>query len=565
MSSLFFLYTILSLVSVLGYGLLFKNLFDIKSELSYGLTGLLGLFFLSQISSITHLFLSHSYIHNIAILMFGILTFVFYHFSKNVKNVDPKILIVCFFSIILGFLIAKTNEDFPYYHLPNSLQFTFNKIEFGLGNLNHGFKHTSSLFLLNSIFYFPKKDFYLFNLTNFLFLLFSIDYLIFKIFNKKKKEFNISKILYIFSLILILTKFSRLAEYGTDLAGQILIIFVLISSLNFILTKNLVYNEKKEEFLVSIIFILFALTTKIYFLLYFLFPVVVFLRCRNKKQVFNDLVFSKNIFLLIVPIITTLFFNFSSTGCIIYPIAPTCFVNTFDWGLKINVVEYLNTHYELWTKGGRSPIFSTSNPDEYLARFNWLANWFSSYFFNKVSDFILVLLTFIVIFYLTFKNNISKKMKLKKVNINYIFFYSIILFLFLIWFYKFPQLRYGGYVLVFFLLIYPFSYFLSQRINLEAPLVKKKIIYLIVFSFLIFNIKNTIRINKEFNSENLNNFKNFPLFYVGNKSVNEKLINGFEVNKVSGMCWATKPLCTRSTDFEILVKKGYKFYYKNEK
>ena len=166
---------------------------------------------------------------------------------------------------------------------------------------------------------------------------------------------------------------------------------------------------------------------------------------------------------------------------------------------------------------------------------------------------------------MTFKNNISKKIQLKKASINYILFYSIILFLFLIWFYKFPQLRYGGYVLVFFLLIYPFSYFISQRINLETPLVKKKIIYLIVFSFFIFNVKNTIRINKEFNSENLNNFKSFPLFYVENQSVNEKLINGFKVNKVSGMCWATKPLCTRTTDFEILVKKGYKFYYKNEK
>ncbi len=285
MSSLFFLYTILSLVSVLGYGLLFKNFFDIKNEPSYGLTGLLGIFFLSQISSITHLFLSHNYIHNIIVLLFGIFIFIYFYFSKNIRNIDPKILAVCFFSLILGFLIAKTNEDFPYYHLPNSLQFSINKIEFGLGNLNHGFKHISSLFLLNSIFYFPKINFYLFNLTNFLILLFSINYLIFKIFNKKKKnEFNISKILYIFTLILILTKFSRLAEYGTDLAGQILIIFVLISSLNLILTKNLIYSKKNEEFLISIIFILFSLTTKIYFLLYFVFPFVVFLKYRKKKK-----------------------------------------------------------------------------------------------------------------------------------------------------------------------------------------------------------------------------------------------------------------------------------------
>ena len=51
--------------------------------------------------------------------------------------------------------MSKTNEDFGYYHLPNALQFAQQKLQFGLGNLNRGFKHISSIFMLMSINYLP--------------------------------------------------------------------------------------------------------------------------------------------------------------------------------------------------------------------------------------------------------------------------------------------------------------------------------------------------------------------------------------------------------------------------
>ena len=65
------------------------------------------------------------------------------------------------------FLTQKYHEDFGYYHLPNSIQFAEQKLQFGLGNLNHGFKHISSLFMIMSLNYLPYIDSYLFNLTNF--------------------------------------------------------------------------------------------------------------------------------------------------------------------------------------------------------------------------------------------------------------------------------------------------------------------------------------------------------------------------------------------------------------
>ena len=52
----------------------------------------------------------------------------------------------------------------------------------------------------------------------------------------------------------------------------------------------------------------------------------------------------------------------------------------------------MNNHYELWSKGGLTPLGKVSNPDEYILGFNWVSNWLDVYFFNKVSVFIFGLL-----------------------------------------------------------------------------------------------------------------------------------------------------------------------------
>ena len=111
---------------------------------------------------------------------------MFYNFYNKglVEKQHLKKIFIIFACLFLGFLISKTNEDFSYYHLPNSLQFSSNKLEFGLGNLNHGFKHFSSIFLINSIFYFPYTEVYLFNITNFMLQIFFFSGLILLIHKK---------------------------------------------------------------------------------------------------------------------------------------------------------------------------------------------------------------------------------------------------------------------------------------------------------------------------------------------------------------------------------------------
>ena len=73
---------------------------------------------------------------------------------KKVILKETKIVIIIFTLLFISLLISKTNEDFGYYHLPNSIQFAQQKLQFGIGNLNHGFKHVSSLFMIMSLSYY---------------------------------------------------------------------------------------------------------------------------------------------------------------------------------------------------------------------------------------------------------------------------------------------------------------------------------------------------------------------------------------------------------------------------
>ena len=74
---LFFLISLLILFSTIGYGLLVTKFLKFENfNYNYGLIGFLGLFILSIIASLTHLFAPHNYIHNILIILIGITSLI---------------------------------------------------------------------------------------------------------------------------------------------------------------------------------------------------------------------------------------------------------------------------------------------------------------------------------------------------------------------------------------------------------------------------------------------------------------------------------------------------------
>ena len=239
-------------------------------------------FNLSIIVSYTHLFIAHNFNHNLIILLIGL---VFFFINRN-KFIQIRNIFLVFSLLFIALVIAKTNEDFGYYHLPNSLQFAQQKLQFGLGNLNHGFKHISSIFMLMSINYLPFFEYKLFNITNFLFLVFLIYFLLREIYSKSSYNLNISTFYLSVFLVLFLSKFSRLAEFGSDISGQIVILIAFFYIFEFTFNKN--NNIPKIDYLkLSVIMIVFSITLKFISIIYSLFFFDYFYSFNKKRNIFK--------------------------------------------------------------------------------------------------------------------------------------------------------------------------------------------------------------------------------------------------------------------------------------
>ena len=393
---LFFLISLIILLSTIGFGLIFTKFLKFENfNYNYGLVGILGLYILSIISSYSHLFFPHNYVHNLIILLIGLVGL----FVLNKEMFKQLKFLLPIFILSFIFLIAsKTNEDFGYYHLPNSLQFAQQKLQFGLGNLSHGFIHISSLFMIMSLHYLPIFDYFLFNLTNFLFFIFFINFILVEIYLKNDENLNLSTIILSLFLILFLTKFSRLAEYGSDISGQIVLSIYFFYFLKFIYNKK-IFLEKKIDYLkLSVILIIFATTLKFISAIYSILLLTFFIVSKDKEKLFFSLFKKEYLIIIVLPVTIFIFFNFSSTGCLIYPVENLCFSKRFDWALSSELIRDLNLHYEVWSKAGKGPGFGVDNQEEYILFFNWLPNWFNVYFYGKFTDYLLVILIIIFIF-----------------------------------------------------------------------------------------------------------------------------------------------------------------------
>ena len=499
--AILFSYLFIILFSVLGYGLFVENLiFKKKIKLNLGYLGLLGLFFIIIYSYISHFFTAHNYLHNTFIILLGLIFTYNYLFKRN-QQFWINILILIFLILFISLLIYKTHDDFPYYHFPYSYYLTQNSLLIGVGQFNHGFRTPSSLFYLNSIFYLPLIKFNSFYIATLLFMGFSNLILINNIFYQFKEK-KIDYIFYFSVLIFIFINifFYRLQEHGTDRSAQILIFILFLEILLFIKLDK--YVNLRINHILLLIGLIVSL--KAFYVLYFIiFIPLMWILYKNKKfllilKVVQNKLFYFFLFLLLL-IFITYFFN---TGCILYPVHQTCFEN-LSWSLGSSETIRMNAHYQLWSKAGLTPISKVENPSVYIENFNWVSNWISLYFFNKVSDFLfglMILSLFILaIFY-------KKKKKKIKYNKNIFFVLLPILLLLIEWFYNHPALRYGGYVLIAILTFIPISLILEKFDNTYNN-IYRKLITLLFIVMTVFISRNALRINDEIKKYNYQPFK----------------------------------------------------------
>ncbi len=557
---IFFLTFYILLISVIGYGILFQKLCfqpikDMKDE-KIIFIGFYGLFFLTFISLITSLFLSHNFIHNILLHLVGVLSFTFLRI-KNKKNY-LKIILTISFLIISALLISKTHDDFSYYHFTFTKYLTEQKVIFGMGNLGHGYKLLSSLFFLNSTFYLPIIEYFSFHFTVFYFLIF-FNFFLFKEITSKKIN-DVTKYLYVFAFTFFNLSFTRLAEFGTDKAGQLLIVIIIIKLFQYICFDN---NKLKNNNILFLIPLLaFCISLKTYFLPYVLLGLTVIIINEKFSKNLKNLFYSKSFFIFFISLSIYFFHHFVSTGCFISPLSLTCFGDNLYWAGDSKLYEDLSLWLEQWSKAGAGPNFRVENPQEYIQNFNWLTNWIDKYFVGKFWEQLQLLLIVFLVIFLIFKNFKFNNEKFK-INKKIIFFYSIILLIFFIWFMKHPSLRYGGYAVVFLTLSIPIALIFKKIEN--KKFINEKLKYLLILVIILFNLKNFNRIDKEFKRTDLYKFDNFPFFALPEKKfISEKFPSGLTIYRTTGHCWNTPTPCYGSLSSEIKVKKnkGYYFIYK---
>jgi hypothetical protein len=546
------------LISVIGYGIFFQKIFfnhnvDLKKHDNI-LIGFYGLFLITFISVISSLVVPANFTHNIVLHFIGILFF----FLIKIKEKQKYILNIFYISIFIfsALLISKTHDDFSYYHLPFTKYLTEHKVIFGMSLMGHGYKLISSIFFLNSTFYLPFIEYYSFHFSLIFFLIFFNFFLIKEILNKSNHE--ITKFLYLSAFVFFNLSFNRLAEFGTDKAGQILIVILLIKLFQQ-------FSFDKDKFNISDVQVLFPLlfyciSLKSYFITYILFSVVILFFGKKLVKSIKYLIFSKVFVFTIFFILFYYLQHFISTGCFISPLSITCIGEDLFWTDRASDYKDLAIWLEQWAKAGAGPNFRVEDPLNYIKNLNWFSTWIDKYFFGKVSDQLLLLLSAYVLIILLFKN---LKFKFKKtINNRSFIFYSIILVIFLVWFFNHPQLRYGGYSIVFLLISFPIAYVFSLLSDSKNFNYRFK--YLVIFTIIIFNTKNFTRINSEFNRSDLYKFDNFPFFAIKDKNfIREKFDTGLVLYRTDGHCWNTpSPCAAHKTSVNLRKINGYYFFYR---
>jgi hypothetical protein len=202
----------------------------------------------------------------------------------------------------------------------------------------------------------------------------------------------------------------------------------------------------------------------------------------------------------------------------ISPLSATCFGDYFFWADGAREYKDLATWLEQWAKAGAGPNFQVEDHLYYIQNFNWVSSWIKSYFIGKVSDQLLILFSIYILTIFIFKNfKFKHKILIDK---KIIFFYSIILIIFLIWFSEHPQLRYGGYSIVFLTLSFPYGF--NYTTLADSKNFNYKLKLLLILTIIIFNIKNISRINSELNRADLYKFDDFPFFAIKEKNMTLK-------------------------------------------
>ena len=539
-------------LTILGSGILLNNFVIKEKDISLGETGIFGFINIYFIILIIHFF---SPIKDYIIITLFIL-FLFF-FLKNYKNflhekkISYKKLSVVFTLFLIISITNNHHDDLYIFQLPIINYMQNFKVVFGLINLNDFIGQGQSFYEIMSLFKIPFYGNRVYFLIPIIFLNFFIIYLLENLYENKSA---IIKNFVFFIIILLIIRFNRSKEYGTDLPILCLLFYIQINFYKFL------ENREVKFFSYSILSFIFAVILKLYSILsiFYLLPFLYLL----KNKSFLILKNKTYIFFIILLVGCTIFKNIIVSGCVVYPIKQSCFEkDLLPWSITKEIAHERNIFYSAQVMGWKSFVKSQKEkkyiaPDEFLK-----ISKFKQYkylFKDKDVEKLLTVIAILIIFFI-FSFNSRNKILLKNLDISS---KMIILFCFLmpllIWFLKIPQSRYGYFSYISFFSITLF-YFFNKLGELNLKIIKFSSIILITFLI----TKNFNRIYKEVTIKDF--LKNeYPIknFRTSNFTASE--INGIKVNFPTDSvleCANIKMLCGSYIESinKIEVSKNYYF------
>ena len=220
-----------------------------------------------------------------------------------------------------------------------------------------------------------------------------------------------------------------------------------------------------------------------------------------------------------------------------------------EWAVEYDIIEGTKKLSLNWSRGFYHQEKSNKiKENEYNQNFNWVKNWFQIHFLAKILPNLAIIISILLI--INYLIGLNRK-KIKSNNK----LLSLVIFTNFIWFYLFPQFRFGiaGLSLLTFLL---FIKFFPQSSKFNYSRVK----ILIIISLIYFNYSNIIRINNEFKREDIYKFSNFPYFSLPNFDFVTYETNGIKYNVSKSnnnfwrSCYNSNIICVNHDD-EITIKK----------
>jgi len=544
-------------ISIVGYGFLLKDRI-LKINFNFGEIGILGFFFLYIIANVLNFFVPiHIYL-SLGILFIGFVLFI----NNHKKVIISKKLLACiiFLLLFISSLTINLHDDALLYQLPYVKYKQEFKIIFGLVYLNdflaysHGLYDTMALFKVP---FFENRLIFIIPIIFFMFFILSIiEYL-------DKKE-NITYTLIIFIAFLILFKFTRSKEFGTDIPVVALLFLVQIYLLKFLFKKDDEYFYKMlVMFTLAVLYKLYAALAIFYFLI-FIF---------NLKKYFYDLVTNKRLIFIFLIFVSFVTFskNIIQSGCLNFPITFTCIdKQELKWSAGKEISEWRNEVLKAGVKGWMPYVRENQYKDKIFPKqFNEQFKYnFHKYVFKDPDSekILIILLICLLVISLNFFSE-EKNLKIKR-PAQFTLFILCSLIPAILWFWLMPYTRYGGYAYLSFSLI-----ILYYSLTFKPYHLFKIANFILIFGIIYFLSKNILRINNELvSNNNLDTAKSLLIKNLGNYQFKIKQINNEKKIYISSHNWwcgnvpiPCLPGFWENMNIKINEKYGYQIISVNQK